>query len=126
MADRRGVWGIELGHDPSTLELLVHDVYGAIANRPTELSVLKQAIVALLSFLASAEGRTDENCHAVDTFFCIRDDWQTDWTHLPGKYQLILDDIGGCLHDTVSAPKIAENFDSTPEQLLVRVRTVEV
>ena len=68
MADRRAVWGIELGHDPSTLELLIHDVYGAIANRPTELLVLKQAIVALLSFLASAEGRTDENCHDVDTF----------------------------------------------------------
>src|SRR5258705_13095197 len=98
MADRRGVWGIELGHAPSTLELLVHDVYGAIANRPTELLVLKQAIVALLSFLASAAGRTDENCHAVDTFFCIRDDWQTDWTHLPSEFQLILDDMSGCLH----------------------------
>ena len=68
MADRRGVWGIELGPDPSTLELLVHDVYGAIADRPTELLVLKQAIVALLSFLASAEGRTDENCQTVNTF----------------------------------------------------------
>ena len=78
MADRRGIWGIELGHDPSLLELLVHDVYGAIANRPTELLVLKQAIVALLSFLASAKGRTDENCRAVDTFFCVRDGWQTD------------------------------------------------
>ena len=56
----------------------------------------------------------------------IRDDWQTDWTDLPGQFQLILDDMGGCLHDTVSAPEIAENFDSIPEQLLVRVRKVEV
>ena len=125
MTDRRGVWGIELDSDPSTLERLVHDVYGAIADRPTELLVLKQAIVALLAFLASAEGRTDENCQAVDTFFCIRDDWQTDWTDLPGEFQLILDDMGGCLHDTVSAPEIAGNFESTPEQLLVRVRKVE-
>jgi hypothetical protein len=107
-------------HPAGTLLLLVHDLYGAIADRPTELLVLKQ------SFLASAEGRTDENCQAVDAFFCIRDDWQTDRTDLPGEFQLILDDIGGCLHDTVSAPEITGNFDSTPEQLLVRVRKVEV
>jgi hypothetical protein len=44
-------------------------VYGAIANRPTEVLALKQAIAALFTFLASADGRTNENCEAADTFF---------------------------------------------------------
>ncbi len=34
----------------------------------------------------------------------------------------VLGDVGGALHDTVKVPEIAENFDSTPEQLLARVR----
>jgi hypothetical protein len=29
------------------------------------------------------------------------------------------------LHDTVYAPKIAENFETLPEQLLERVRRIE-
>jgi hypothetical protein len=34
----------------------------------------------------------------------------------------VLSDMGGALHDTVSNPEIAENFDSTPELLLDRLR----
>lgn len=33
----------------------------------------------------------------------------------------VLRDMAGALHDTVTAPAIASNFESTPEQLLARL-----
>jgi hypothetical protein len=44
---------------------------------------------------------------------------------LPEGYQDLLGDIGGGLHDTVSAPDVAENFESTPEQLLERLERLD-
>ncbi len=52
--------------------------------------------------------------------------WDVDWSHLPESVQDILGDLGGALHDTVKYPKIAENFESTPEQLLDRVRRIQL
>jgi len=31
-------------------------------------------------------------------------------------------DLGGALHDTITDPEIARNFESLPEQLLERVK----
>ena len=42
--------------------------------------------------------------------------------NLPDPFHDIFADMSGALHDTISAPEIAENFDSTPEQLLKRAR----
>ena len=126
MASRQKTWGIHLDHNADALEQLVHRAYQEIARRPAEVADLKQAMVALLSYLASPEGRTDHNCMAVDTFFCIRDDWEIEWDHLPTDFQRILEDMGGALHDTVSSPNIAGNLKSTPEQLLARVQGVVV
>jgi len=94
-------WGINLDDNADALEQLVHEVYQEIACRPVELADLKQAMVALPSYLASPEGRTDHNCRAVDRFFCIRDDWDIDEGHLPTSLQRILEDMGGALHATV-------------------------
>jgi hypothetical protein len=33
----------------------------------------------------------------------------------------VLRDMASALHDTVSAPEVAKNFESTPEQLLNRL-----
>ena len=79
-----------------------------------------------MSFLSQPGDRTDENCKAVDLFFAINDHWRVRWDNLPEDFKLILDDIGMCLHDTVSASNIAENFDSTPEQLLERIKQLKV
>jgi hypothetical protein len=46
--------------------------------------------------------------------------WDAD--QLPEPFVDILNDMGSALHDTVSAPLIAANFQSTPEQLLERAR----
>jgi hypothetical protein len=34
-------------------------------------------------------------------------------------------DLGGGLHDTITSPRIAEDFRSLPEQILERVRALE-
>lgn len=87
-----------------------------------DLPALKTAMLAVLEFLCSAQGRTDANCSAVDMFLMVDDAWLSD--RLPEAYQDILADMGGALHDTVTAPHIAENCDSTPEQLLARAHTL--
>jgi hypothetical protein len=51
----------------------------------------------------------------------LDDDWERPWgDRLPDDFQDVLADMAGALHDTVSAPEVASNFDSTPEQLLGR------
>jgi hypothetical protein len=87
------------------------------------LPALKENLTALLEYL-SGQGRTNANCWAVDMFFCLSEGWERDWTeqHLPDDFHDVLALMGQALHDTVRTPKIAENFDCLPEQLLDRVR----
>jgi len=96
--------------------------YEAIIERPYNVHRVVEAVEELLTYLASSEGRTQENCVAVDSFFCLAEGWEDDWEDEPSELTDILADMGGALHDTFSAPAIAENFDCTPEQLLERVR----
>lgn len=103
-------------HVSREVEPLVAAVRAA-ATRPVELAALKWALERLLEFLSSERGRTDANCSAVGAFFAAEE-----YAHLPEDYRAILDDIGGVLHDSIYAPKIAATFESLPEQLLERVR----
>jgi hypothetical protein len=41
---------------------------------------------------------------------------------MPEDIQTLLFDMGSALSDTFSSPDIAKNFESTPIQLLTRVR----
>ena len=80
-------------------------------------------MLTLLEFLSSPAGRTDENCRAVDTFLMVDECWLSD--DLPESYHAVIADMGATLHDTVAAPHIAENFESTPEQLVARARALQ-
>lgn len=96
-------------------------VYVEIRRRPADLRALSASLDHLLSFLASAAGRTDANCSVVDAFFAKFE--QSDpWAHLPANICELLSDMGGTLHDTVHAPHVARSFESLPEQLLERLR----
>jgi hypothetical protein len=101
---------------------LLRGAYEEIARQPTDAPALKESLHALLAFLASPAGRTDANCRTTDLFFCLSED--LDWDHLADEFADILGDMAGALHDTVSSPDIARNFDSTPEQLLDRLSRV--
>lgn len=107
---------------PRELVALIRAVYEEITRRPSDLLALKFEIYRLLSYLASPEGRTDDNCCTTDFFLCVSDD--VDWHHLPERFRDVLADMAGALHDTVSSPEVAANFDSTPEQLLARLAVV--
>jgi hypothetical protein len=96
--------------------------YDAIIERPYNPDHIAAAVEDLLDYMTSREGRTHENCVAIDSFFCLGEGWERDWEDEPSELADILADLGGALHDTFGAPHIAENFESTPEQLLKRIR----
>lgn len=100
----------------------LHDLLRAcyFAAAPSTLRELRRALEGLFEFLASGEGRTDANCSVTDRFFGTP--WEDDWNRLPAAWVNILEDVAGTLHDAIHAPAIARTFESTPEQLLERVR----
>jgi hypothetical protein len=95
------------------LEPLLHDVYSSFGDD----SALRAALERLLTFLGSAEGRTDANCSVTDHFISACEErWRG------SALEPILDDMGGTLHDAIHAENIARTFEATPEQLLARVQ----
>jgi len=111
----------------SDLRPLLEKVYSSVLVAPMNLQVLKDSLTGLLEYL-NGVGRTNANCWAVDLFFCSSEGWERDWTeqNLPDDFHDVLSLMGQALHDTVKTPKIAENFDCLPEQLLERVRRLIV
>jgi len=105
------------------LQPLLHRVYTDALTAPPDLTAIKQSLTALLEYLGSS-GRTNANCWAVDMFFCNAEGWERDWAdqNFPDDFHDVFALMGEALHDTVKAPRIAENFDCLPEQLLERVR----
>ena len=105
------------------LQPLLRRVYSEVLAAPADLYALKESLTDLLEYL-SGQGRTNANCWAVDMFFCLSEGWERDWTEqpLPDDFHDLLALMGQALHDTVRTPKIADNFDCLPEQLLDRVR----
>ena len=106
------------------LSPLLAGVYVEVQREPTDLMALRASLDALLRYLASSAGRTNANCWAADLFFMHNDRWDRDWDHLPEPYQDVFGYLGEALHDTVSHPEVAENFDNTPEQLLARLAQI--
>lgn len=107
----------------ATLRPLMQSVCAAVLAAPLDVPALKASLIALLEYLSSPPGRTDANCCAVDSFFCLDDDLPLE--RLPDSLQDVFAHMDA-LHDTITAPQIAENFSSTPEQLLERVRNSRI
>ena len=103
------------------LRPLLQQAYETIVKQSPDLQEIKISLENLLSYLTAPPGRTSANCMATDLFFCLAD-WGVDWESFPEPLPDILGDMGGALHDTLSNPEIAKNFDSLPEQLLERVK----
>lgn len=102
------------------LDPLLLAVFDELRNRGEKAPErVANAMHALLTYLSSPIGRTNANCAAADTFFCLREGWgDVGWEHLPDELGDILALAGSSLHDTVQAPEIAQDFGCTPEQLL--------
>src|SRR5690349_8607407 len=97
------------------LESLLRDVYVAMSDD----AALRVALEKLLAFLASPAGRTDANCSTTYNFITATEE---EWRGSHDALRAILDDMSGTLQDSIYAPEIARTFESTPEQLLARVR----
>ena len=118
MSDFLTLWKASLRFRRASRELepLLHAVYDAMA----EAALLHAPLEALLVFLASESGRTDANCSVTHAFIeATEERWSAT---LSGELRAILDDMSGALHESIYAPQIARTFESTPEQLLERVR----
>jgi len=107
----------------ATLQPLMQSVRAAIFASPLDAATVKASLIALLEYLSSPAGRTDANCCAVDRFFYLDDDLPLE--NLPDSLQDVFGHMDA-LHDTITAPQIAENFGSTPEALLERVRNSSI
>lgn len=121
MRDFDQLWraAVRYRHVSRELESLLRDVHRSMT--PVDADPLRESLERLLVFLVSERGRTDANCSVVSRFMT---ETETEWQDVSGPLRAILDDMSGTLHDSVYAPKIATTFESTPEQLLVRVRSV--
>ena len=115
---------MKLAEADSVAQNLIKAIQLTLSYDNLDLKTLKKGMINLLQYLSSANGRTDANCRAVDSFFTFADLWVE--KNLPDPFHDIFADIGGALHDTVSSPDVAENFDSTPEQLLKRTRELNI
>ncbi len=118
--DDKNIAAARLAGADSRARELVKAVQSILAHNVPDLSGLKKSLINLLEYLSSPNGRTDENCNAINSFFMFDDLWVD--RNLPDHFHEIFVDVSGALHNTVSAPEIAENFDSTPEQLLKRAK----
>lgn len=102
------------------LEPFARDLFVALVANPVDVTTVKAKSTRLLEFLASPPGRSDVNCRSVTNLLLLG---EFDWSGLPEALVEVLADMAGTLHDTVSSPEIAANFDSTPELLLARLRS---
>jgi hypothetical protein len=107
----------------ATLQPMMQSVRAAVFALPLDALAVKTSLINLLEYLSSPAGRTDANCCAVDSFFYLDEDLPLE--HLPDSLQDVFAHMDA-LHDTTTAPQIAENFGSTPEQLLERVRNSSI
>jgi hypothetical protein len=97
----------------------MHSVREALFASPLDVAAVRASLITLFEYLSSPAGRTDANCRAVDGFFYLNDDLPLE--RLPDSLQDVFAHMDA-LHDTITTPDIAENFGSTPEQLLERAR----
>jgi hypothetical protein len=105
----------------SELQPVLQEVHEAFVGTPPDAGRARDALIQLFSYLASPAGRTHANCCAADHFLLLNSALRA--TQLPGRF---IDFVQGadCLHDSVSAPEVASNFESTPEQLLDKARAL--
>lgn len=95
------------------LEPLVRELFDSFGNE----AALGPALERLLVYLTMPEGRTDANCTVTDAFVAAS---ESRWRG--SSLDAILEDMGATLHDAIHAEPIARTFESTPEQLLARLR----
>jgi len=109
--------------EENSLAKLLAALKASLGREPHNAVAVYDSVEALLVFLVIPSNDTGENCRQVDIAVCraLADCEPSD---LPKELAGIIEGLGGILHDTHSAPHIARNFESTPNQLLARLRSI--
>jgi len=103
------------------IEPLLEDMAVALRERPSDRRRIVGALEVVLRFLT--QNNTDENCRKAGLFVTLTV-MDEGLPPMDERLQTIIDDMGHALHDTHSAPDVAESFESTPEALLERLGRV--
>lgn len=105
------------------LEQLLQALKAEYFRQPIDEVGVLRAMEGVLVFLAKPENNTDANCKRADLFifFELESVRPIYGPETPEELGRILWDMMG-LHDTHTAPDVAENFQATPEILLARTR----
>jgi len=109
--------------DPE-LGVLLLAVDAELCAAAPNLVALHTSLDRLFRFLSEI-GRTHANCWAADSFFLDDKRWASSLAQLPAAYESLLQAIPG-IHDTVSAPEVAQNFGCTPEALLEQLYAIDL
>ena len=110
-------------NDNLDIDMLLDNWANAFSNEPTDITSLIIATRDLVSFLCIYENNTDVNCRKVNDFVFFKI-LGKDILAIPEDLKGIIIDMGQNLHDTHTYPDIAENFESTPYQLLKRIESM--
>jgi hypothetical protein len=105
------------------LEQLLQALKDKYFREPIDEVAALRAMEGVLAFLVQPENNTDANCQRADLFVTMdMDDVRSiQGPDVPDELGRILFDMMG-LHDTHTAPDVAENFQATPDILLARTR----
>jgi len=90
------------------LQPLIQELHARLCDTSPDLEATKGGLVALLEFPA---GRTDANCHAIDTFFSRDGSWVG--ARVPDVYHDIIADMSARRMMPSAGAEIAANVDST-------------
>lgn len=105
------------------LEQLLQVLKAEYFREPLDEVEVLRAMEGVLAFLVQPESNTDANCRRADWFVMSEMDEvrSIQGPETPIDLGRILYDMM-ILHDTHTAPEIAENFQATPAMLLARTR----
>lgn len=109
----------------TTLDMLLDRFRAVTLSNESSVAEVSEECARLMRWLCVPGNRTDEHCSRIDTFvlqhFLADAAGRKAVERLPSPLALIIEDMGSQLHDSITDPVIAEQFESTPEMLLKRL-----
>ena len=112
---------------PTELEKLLQRYYMALTGGPADPTEVQQSVGGLLVFLMSSGGGCPENYRLVGDFVLTENEWEMDWSYLPGALEDLLFDLSSALSRIGSSdPPETPAPSALPNELLRRAQNLRV
>lgn len=95
----------------------------ALRQDPVVREGLAKAMLEVVGYL-DGPGASDAHCRSVAIYFIVAKNAGLDRGHLPADLAAIMNDLAGAMHDAISSPQSASNFQATPAQLVARIQSL--